>query len=71
MRILRFFDVYVRMHSGTLVLALESTDDGRLIGTIFEGMLYDQHSQMNMTGTFMLTYGLNHVFGELLRSWSD
>lgn len=38
---------------------------GPLIGTTFQGVLYDQQGQMNMTGTFMPAYGLNRIFGEL------
>lgn len=38
---------------------------GPLIGTTFQGVLYDQKGQMNMTGTFMPAYGLNRIFGEL------
>ncbi|CAI2935169.1 Large exoproteins involved in heme utilization or adhesion [Aminobacter niigataensis] len=38
---------------------------GPLIGTTFQGVLYDQQGQMNMTGTFMPAYGLNRLFGEL------
>ncbi len=38
---------------------------GPLIGTTFQGTLYDQQGQMNMTGTFMPAYGLNRIFGEL------
>ncbi len=38
---------------------------GPLIGTTFQGTLYDPQGQMNMTGTFMPAYGLNRIFGEL------
>lgn len=38
---------------------------GPLIGTTFQGTLYDQDSNMDMTGTFMPAYGLNRIFGEL------
>ncbi|WP_378942841.1 DUF3971 domain-containing protein [Mesorhizobium sp. ANAO-SY3R2] len=38
---------------------------GPLIGTTFQGTIYDQQGQMNMTGTFMPAYGLNRIFGEL------
>lgn len=38
---------------------------GPLIGLIFQGMLYDQAGNMNMTGTFMPAYGLNRIFGEI------
>lgn len=47
-------------------LALENgVLSGPLIGTTFQGVLYDQQGQMNMTGTFMPAYGLNRIFGEL------
>ncbi|UDL91122.1 hypothetical protein LGH82_07570 [Mesorhizobium sp. PAMC28654] len=38
---------------------------GPRIGTTFQGTLYDQNNNMDMTGTFMPAYGLNRIFGEL------
>lgn len=38
---------------------------GPLIGTTFQGTLYDQDDNMDMTGTFMPAYGINRIFGEL------
>jgi hypothetical protein len=38
---------------------------GPLIGTTFQGTLYDTRGRMAMTGTFMPAYGLNRLFGEL------
>ena len=38
---------------------------GPLIGTTFQGTLYDRDSNMDVTGTFMPAYGLNRLFGEL------
>lgn len=38
---------------------------GPLIGLMFQGTLYDQAGNMNMTGTFMPAYGLNRIFGEI------
>jgi Protein of unknown function len=38
---------------------------GPLIGTTFQGTLYDKRGRMAMTGTFMPAYGLNRLFGEL------
>ncbi|MGO4843935.1 hypothetical protein AB4144_67810, partial [Rhizobiaceae sp. 2RAB30] len=32
---------------------------------MFQGTLYDQAGNMNMTGTFMPAYGLNRIFGEI------
>ncbi|MFC5385769.1 DUF3971 domain-containing protein [Aquamicrobium segne] len=48
---------YVRLAEGVL--------RGPLIGTTFQGLLYDQDDKMDMTGTFMPAYGLNRLFGEL------
>lgn len=50
-------DNYLALQNGVL--------RGPLIGTTFQGTLYDQQGQMNMTGTFMPAYGLNRIFGEL------
>jgi hypothetical protein len=38
---------------------------GPLIGTTFQGTVYDKDSNIDMTGTFMPAYGLNRIFGEL------
>ena len=38
---------------------------GPLIGSTFQGTLYDKAGNMAMTGTFMPAYGLNRIFGEL------
>jgi len=38
---------------------------GPLIGSTFQGTLYDKAGNMSMTGTFMPAYGLNRIFGEL------
>ncbi|TPO10320.1 hypothetical protein FJ987_21205 [Mesorhizobium sp. CU2] len=38
---------------------------GPRIGTTFQGVLYDQNNNMDVTGTFMPVYGLNRIFGEL------
>ena len=38
---------------------------GPLIGTTFQGTLYDRDNNMDMTGTFMPAYGLNRIFGEI------
>lgn len=48
---------YVKLANGVL--------RGPLIGTTFQGILYDQNDNMDMTGTFMPAYGLNRIFGEL------
>ena len=38
---------------------------GPLIGTTFQGTVYDPEGRNDMTGTFMPAYGLNRLFGEL------
>jgi hypothetical protein len=38
---------------------------GPVIGSTFQGTLYDRSGNMDMTGTFMPAYGLNRIFGEL------
>ncbi|MBZ9852281.1 hypothetical protein LB566_00605 [Mesorhizobium sp. CA13] len=48
---------YLRLANGVL--------RGPRIGTTFQGTLYDQNNNMDMTGTFMPVYGLNRIFGEL------
>lgn len=48
---------YLRLVNGVL--------RGPLIGTTFQGTLYDENDKMDMTGTFMPAYGLNRLFSEL------
>lgn len=38
---------------------------GPLIGSTFQGTLYDAHDNMDITGTFMPIYGVNRIFGEI------
>ncbi|MGE0501804.1 MAG: DUF3971 domain-containing protein [Rhizobiaceae bacterium] len=38
---------------------------GPLIGSTFQGTLYDERGNMDLTGTFMPAYGLNRIFGEI------
>ena len=38
---------------------------GPLLGTTFQGTLYDRKGNMAITGTFMPAYGLNSLFAEL------
>src|SRR5690606_5556836 len=38
---------------------------GPLIGSTFQGRVYDATGNMDMTGTFMPAYGLNRIFGEI------
>lgn len=48
---------YLNMSKGVL--------RGPLIGTTFQGKLYDGRGRMSVTGTFMPAYGLNRIFGEI------
>lgn len=48
---------YLKLENGVL--------RGPLIGTTFQGTLYDRDNNMDMTGTFMPAYGLNRIFGEI------
>ncbi len=50
-------DEYLKIENGVL--------RGPLIGSTFQGTLYDARGRMDMTGTFMPAYGLNRIFGEL------
>jgi len=50
-------DGYLKIANGVL--------RGPLIGSTFQGTLYDERGRMDMTGTFMPAYGLNRIFGEL------
>jgi hypothetical protein len=48
---------YLKLDNGVL--------RGPMIGTTFQGTLYDKNDRMDMTGTFMPAYGLNRIFGEI------
>lgn len=57
---------YVEIEKGSGYLKLANgVLRGPLIGTTFQGTLYDQDNNMDVTGTFMPAYGLNRIFGEL------
>jgi len=57
---------YSEIEKGTGYLKLKNgLLRGPTIGTTFQGTLYDQNNNMDMTGTFMPIYGLNRIFGEL------
>ncbi|PRD42045.1 RNA-binding protein [Phyllobacterium phragmitis] len=57
---------YVQIEKGKGYVSLErGVVRGPLIGTTFQGMLYDKNGNMSITGTFMPAYGLNRLFGEL------
>jgi hypothetical protein len=36
-----------------------------VIGTTFEGTVYDENNQTNLTGTFLPAYGINGIFGDI------
>lgn len=38
---------------------------GPVIGTTFEGSVFDADNRMNLSGTFMPAYGLNSIFGDI------
>lgn len=38
---------------------------GPVIGTTFEGTVYDGDNRMDLSGTFMPAYGLNSIFGDI------
>lgn len=50
-------DGYLKLANGAL--------RGPLIGTTFQGTLYDPQGNIAMTGTFMPAYGVNRIFGEI------
>ena len=57
---------YAEIEKGSGYLSLtKGVLRGPMIGTTFQGTLYDTRGQMAMTGTFMPAYGLNRLFGEL------
>lgn len=50
-------DNYLRLAKGVF--------RGPVIGTTFQGTVFDANGNMSMTGTFMPAYGVNRLFGEL------
>jgi hypothetical protein len=57
---------YALLEKGQGSLALErGVLRGPVIGTTFQGTVYDKDGNIDMTGTFMPAYGLNRIFGEL------
>lgn len=65
-RRVRFDRGYVQVDKGKGYLKINNgVLRGPLIGTTFQGTLYDQNGRMSMTGTFMPAYGINRIFGEL------
>ena len=57
---------FVMVEKGEKYLSMErGVLRGPLIGTTFQGKLYDERGRMAVTGTFMPAYGLNRIFGEI------
>ncbi|WP_028744572.1 DUF3971 domain-containing protein [Rhizobium mesoamericanum] len=62
----RFQRGFARIVSKNGVISIENgVVRGDQVGAVFQGMLRDQHGNMDMTGTFMPAYGLNRLFAEL------
>jgi hypothetical protein len=62
----RFERGYARIEKGEGFLRLaKGVLRGPEIGTTFQGTLYDQDGNMDITGTFMPAYGVNRLFGEI------
>ena len=62
----QFERAFSLIEKGTGSLRLErGVLRGPLIGSTFQGTLYDAAGNMDMTGTFMPAYGLNRIFGEI------
>lgn len=54
----------IRKGQGSLELQ-DGVLRGPLIGTTFQGVLFDAQDNIAITGTFMPLYGLNRIFGEI------
>jgi hypothetical protein len=50
-------DGYLKLDQGVI--------RGPVIGTTFQGTMYDKQGNMDMTGTFMPAYGLNRLFADI------
>jgi hypothetical protein len=50
-------DGYLKLDQGVL--------RGPVIGTTFQGTIYDKQGNMDLTGTFMPAYGLNRLFADI------
>lgn len=57
-------NISVRLNKGRLDIN-EGIVRGPQIGASFDGMLYDNNDNTNITGTFMPAYALNSFFGEI------
>lgn len=57
---------YARLEKGAGYLNVsDGVLRGPVIGTTFQGVLYDTQGNMAITGTFMPAYGINRLFGEI------
>lgn len=57
---------FAQIEKGKGYLSIENgAIRGPLLGTTFQGALYDAKGNMSITGTFMPAYGLNSLFAEL------
>jgi hypothetical protein len=62
----RFQRGYALVEKGPGSLALQrGVLRGPLIGSTFQGTVYDADGNIDMTGTFMPAYGINRIFGEI------
>ncbi|MCR4266491.1 DUF3971 domain-containing protein [Nitratireductor sp. ZSWI3] len=62
----RFDRGYANIHKSGGSLELQNgVLRGPLIGTTFQGLLFDENDNISITGTFMPLYGLNRIFGEI------
>ena len=62
----RFEQGFARIEKGDGYLTIaDGVLRGPVIGSTFQGQLYDAEGRISVTGTFMPAYGLNRIFGEL------
>jgi len=57
---------YAQIEKGTGYLNIKNGAlRGPVLGTTFQGALYDKNGNISITGTFMPAYGLNSLFAEI------
>lgn len=62
----KFEQGFAQLEKGSGYLSLvDGVLRGPLIGSTFQGQLYDPKGQMSVTGTFMPAYGLNRLFADI------
>ncbi len=62
----KFEQGFARIEKGNGYLAIaDGVLRGPLIGSTFQGHLYDANGNMSLTGTFMPAYGLNRLFADI------